>query len=157
MTSELEHCLAILTALQIAEVSYCLSGGGDSGTVELDHVLYADGHCGTMPAVTVGITDVGGLVCLDERLENIVHDLPDDDWINNEGGHGNVVLRPQEADPDCQVECDMTYGEDDGEPDFEDEDDQFLTPDFSDADLAATDRSIVIDDSALQPAKGNSQ
>jgi hypothetical protein len=32
--NELEHCLAILKVLQIAEVSYCLSGGGDSGTVE---------------------------------------------------------------------------------------------------------------------------
>ena len=112
MTSELEHCLAILKALQIDEVSYCLSGGGDSGTVEINHVLYADGRHGPLPTVTIDITDAGGIVSLDERLENIVYELPDGDWINNEGGYGNVVLRPQETDPDCQVECDMTYGED---------------------------------------------
>ena len=155
--SDIEHCLAILKALQIDEVSYCLSGGGDSGTVEINHVLYADGHCGLMPAVTVGITDVGGLVCLDERLENIVYDLPDGDWINNEGGHGNVILRPQETDPDFQVECDMTYGEDCDEPDFEDEDEEFLASDFNDADPAGTDGPIAIDDSALQPAPGDDQ
>ena len=127
MMSDLEHCLAILKALQIVEVSYCLSGGGDSGTVELDHVLYADGNSGPLPTVTLGITDAGGIVCLDERLETIVYDLPDFDWINNEGGHGTVILRPQETDPDCQVECDMTYGEDSDEPDFED-DDEFSPP-----------------------------
>ena len=50
--SELEHCLAILKALQIAEVSCCLSGGGDSGNVELNHLLYADGRYSRMPAVS---------------------------------------------------------------------------------------------------------
>jgi hypothetical protein len=29
--SDLAHCLAILKALQIGEVRYSLSGGGDSG------------------------------------------------------------------------------------------------------------------------------
>jgi hypothetical protein len=152
MNSDLEYCLAILKALQIAEVSYCLSGGGDSGTVEINHVLYADGTCGPMPTVTVGITDVGGTVSLDERIEAIVYDLPDFDWINNEGGHGTVTLHPQEADPDWQVECDMTYGEDGEEPDFED-DEEFLAFDSNDAD--ASDEPIAIDDSALQPATGD--
>ena len=163
MTSELEHCLAILKALQIAEVSYCLSGSGNSGTVELDHVLYADGCCGPMPAVTIGITDAGSTISLDERLETIVYDLPDGDWINNEGGHGSVVLRPQEEHPEGQVECDMTYGEDCGEPDFEDEDEAFPASDFNDAD--PVDEPIAIDDSALrgpkdsalQPATGGGQ
>jgi hypothetical protein len=157
MTSELEHCLAILKALQIAEVSYCLSGGGDSGTVEINHVLYADGRYGPLPIVTIDITDVGGIVCLDERLETIVYDLPDFDWINNEGGYGTVVLRPQETDPDYQVECDMTYGEDNDESDFEDEDEEKLLADFNDADPATADAPIAIDDSALQPAKGADQ
>ena len=30
--SDLAHCLAILKALEVSEVKYCLSGGGDSGT-----------------------------------------------------------------------------------------------------------------------------
>lgn len=153
MTRELEHCLAILKALQIAEVSYCLSGGGDSGTVEINHVLYADGRHGPLPTVTLGVSDAGGTVCLDERLENIIYELPDGDWINNEGGHGNVVLRPQE-DPGCQVECDMTYGEDSDEPDFEDDDEP--GSDFEDPDPGPPGE-IAVDDSALQPAKGDDQ
>ena len=58
MTSELEHCLAILKALQIAEVSYCLSGGGDSGTVEINHVLYADGRHGPLGAGRRGLRNL---------------------------------------------------------------------------------------------------
>ena len=154
MTSELEHCLAILKALQIAEVSYCLSGGGDSGTVEINHVLYADGRYGPMPAVTIDITDAGGTISFDERLENIVYDLPDGDWINNEGGYGNVVLHPQETDPDCRVECDMTYGEDSEQTDFED--DEEPASDFDDPDPGPPGE-IAVDDSALQPAKGAGQ
>jgi hypothetical protein len=156
MTSNLEHCLAILKALQIAEVSYCLSGGGDSGTAELTHVLYADGQQGRMPPVTVGITDSGNVICLDERLETIVYDLPDGDWINNEGGYGSVTLRPQETAPDCRVECDMTYGEDSDEPDFED-DEEFDTDDLNDAGATTNDEPITIDDSALQAPKGDRQ
>ncbi len=159
MNSDLEYCLAILKALQIAEVSYCLSGGGDSGTVEINHVLYSDGHDGPLPVVTVGITDVGSTINLDERLETIIYDLPDGDWINNEGGHGTVILRPQEAYSEDQVECDMTYADDSDEPDFEDEDfesdDEFLAPGLNDA--GATDGPIAIDDSALQPATGDNQ
>jgi hypothetical protein len=153
MISHLEHCLAILKALQIAEVSYCLSGGGDQGTVELDHVLHADGRCGPMPPVTAGVSDSGSTISLDERLENLIYDVPDGDWINNEGGHGTVVLYPQETDPDCQVECDMTYGTygDDDEQDFEDEDEEELLAEFNAGDPA--DEPIAIDDSTLQPAK----
>lgn len=82
--------------------------------------------------------------------------IPDGDWINNEGGYGTVILRPQEADLD-QVQCDMTYGDDNGEPDSEDEDGEASPPDFNDADPAAVDKPIAIDDTALQPAKGDDQ
>ena len=119
--SDLEHCLAILQALQVSEVRYCLSGGGDSGTTDLEEVIYLDGRHGPLPSVTVGITSCGGTVALDERLEDIVANLPDGDWCNNEGGYGNVVLRPQECDDDLKVECDMTYGEENDDRDFEDD------------------------------------
>ena len=33
--SDLAHCLAILKALQVREIHYALSGGGDSGTATL--------------------------------------------------------------------------------------------------------------------------
>jgi hypothetical protein len=152
--SDLEHCLAILKALQITEVRYCLSGGGDSGTAELEHVLYRDGHHGPLPSVTLGITDVGGILCLDERLDDLVSQLPDGDWCNNEGGYGTVVLRPQESDEDLQVECDMTYGEESEDPDFED-DEEFLAADFNDTDPGTAGETIAVDDSTLQPAKGD--
>jgi hypothetical protein len=152
--SDLEHCLAILKALQINEVRYCLSGGGDSGTTELEHVLYGDGRYGPLPSVTLGITDAGGILCLDERLEDLVSGLPDGDWCNNEGGCGRVTLRPQENDPDLRVEIDMTYGEQSGDPDFED-DEEFLAADFNDTDPDTSGETIAVDDSTLQPAKGD--
>lgn len=151
--SDLFQCLAILKALKISEVQYCLSGGGDSGTAELEHVLYCNGKQGDLPSVTLGITDTGGILCLDERLEDIVRDLPDGDWCNNEGGYGNVFLRPQETDEEFQVECDMTYGEESDDGDFEDDDEDFThgpDPDTSGGEIA-------VDDSTLQPSKGDKQ
>ena len=151
--SDLPHCLAILKALEISEVVYHLSGGGDSGTAELGTAIYSDGHHGPLPSVTIAITDCGGIVCLDERLENLVSDVPDGDWINNEGGYGNVTLHPQEDDEDLRVECDMTYGEDSEDRDFED-DDESSASDFQDAEPDTETATLVVDDSALQPAKG---
>ena len=156
MMHNLEHCLEILKALHVVEVMYCLSGGGDFGTADLDHVLYADDKPGPLPTVTLAVTDAGGIVCLDERLETIIYGLPDGDWINNEGGHGTVILRPQETDPDCRVECDMTYGDDSGDSDFEDED-EFETSDFRDTEPAAPDQPIAVDYTALQPSNGDRQ
>jgi hypothetical protein len=154
MTSELEHCLAILHALEISEVQYWLSGGGDSGTAEIQPVLYAGGHEGPLPMVTIGITDAGAVVSLDERLEILAGDVPEGDWVNNEGGRGTVTFHPQETDPDCQVDCDMTYGED---GDFEDEDFEDEEEDFLDFDEAEPPNAIAVDDSALQPAEGDGQ
>ena len=151
--SDLEHCLAILNALAVTEVRYCLSGGGDSGTAELDHVLYRDGRQGPLPSVTVAITGCGGIVCLDERLDDLVSNLPDGDWVNNEGGYGHVTLRPQEVDEDLRIECDMTYGEDSGDPDFED--DHEFSSDFNESDPDTAGDTLAVDDSTLQPAKGD--
>jgi hypothetical protein len=153
--SDLAHCLAILKALAISEVRYCLSGGGDSGTTELEQVVYVDGHHGPLPSVTLNITDCGGIVCLDERLEAIVADLPDGDWVNNEGGHGSVILRPQESDEDLQFECDMTYGEESDDPDFED--DEEFSSDFNESDPGTSGDPLAVDDSALQPEKGDAR
>jgi hypothetical protein len=149
--SDLEHCLAILNALRVSEVRYCLSGGDDSGTTELEEVIYLDGRHGPLPSVTVSITSCGDTVGLDERLEDIVANLPDGDWCNNEGGYGTVVHRPQEIDADLKVDCDMTYGEDSDARDFED-DEEFVSSDFDESEPAAT---ITVDDSTLQPPKGD--
>jgi hypothetical protein len=152
--SDLAHCLAILKALEVREVRYHPSGGGDSGTTELESVFYSGGRTGPLPSVTVGITSSGGIVCLDERLECIVADIPDGDWCNNEGGYGHVTLRPQENDTDLQVECDMTYGEESEDRDFED-DEEFLSAEFDEADPGVAGDALTIDHNVLQPAKGD--
>jgi hypothetical protein len=154
MTSDVEHCLAILKALHISEVIYRLSGGGDSGTAELHEVAYLDGRIGPLPSLTISITDTGNTVGLDERLEDIAANFPDGDWCNNEGGYGTVTFRPQESDADLQVECDMTYGEENDNADFEDAE-EFLAAEFNDTDPGTPGETVAVDDSALQPEKGD--
>ena len=147
--SDLAHCLAVLKALGVSEVVYHLSGGGDEGTVELEDVIWLDGRQAPLPPVTVGITDAGTVLRLDECLESLVADLPDGDWVNNEGGSGNVVLHPQESDEACQTECDITYGwEEESEPDFEDDEE---SADFDDQ--APEPAPLTIDAASLQPEK----
>ena len=143
-------CLAILKALGVSEIQYSLSGGGDSGTTTLESVHYLDGRVAPLPAVTIGISRMGPIL-LDERLDQIVADLPAGDWCNNEGGYGTVILRPQETDDLLQIECDMTYGEDEADPDFEDDNEEVLAIDL-DQTLSDT---LTIDDTALNPAKGD--
>jgi hypothetical protein len=46
----------------------------------------------------------------------------------------------------------MTYGEEGGDPDFEDDEE---STDFSDADPGIAADTIAVDDSTLQPAKGD--
>jgi hypothetical protein len=47
----------------------------------------------------------------------------------------------------------MTYGEEDSDPDFED--DEEFSSDFNETDPAATGDALAVDDSALQAAKGD--
>ena len=75
-------CLAILKALGVSEIQYSLSGGGDSGTTTLESVRYVDGRVGALPTVTIGLNRFGPIL-LDERLDQIVADLPAGDWCNN--------------------------------------------------------------------------
>ena len=152
--SELSHCLAILKASDVSEVVYHLSGGGDFGTCELETVIYEDGRHAALPMVTVGITDYSEIITLGSCLDRLVEELPDGDWINNEGGSGTVTLRPQELDEDLRVECDMTFGEENEEQDFDDDGDQFLASDLADPPPESDASTLVVDDSALQPPKG---
>ena len=149
---ELDDCLKILAALQVSEIVYHLSGGGDSGATELTSVVFADGREGQLPIVTIGITDHGKTIRLDERLDDLIYALPEGDWINNEGGHGTVTFRPLEPDEDLRVECDMTYGDDNDEPDFDDDD--IVTPGKDQPRFDPADAAVAVDDSALQPPKG---
>jgi len=131
-TGLLDRAVAILRALDIEEIQYSLSGGGDSGEVELDHVRLRDGSQGNvLPDVPVLIDKGGNVHSLCEALERIVADAPEGDWVNNEGGHGTVWVRPFADDGEDEevIECDMTFGDEEG---YDDDSDEFDDDDFDD-------------------------
>jgi hypothetical protein len=151
--SDLAHCLAVLKALGVSEVVYSLSGGGDEGTCEIDSVVHLDGRTTqALPALSIGINDLGQVTTLEELLDGIVAYIPDGDWVNNEGGCGTVVLHPQETDEDLRVECDMTYGDENDDQDFDDDEFSDAGIDEDDPDPAST--TLTIDDSALHTPEG---
>jgi hypothetical protein len=52
------------------------------------------------------------VITLDGLVDDLVAELPDGDWVNNEGGYGTVILRPMEEDDENRVECDMPFRSD---------------------------------------------
>ncbi|WP_034462611.1 hypothetical protein [Afipia sp. P52-10] len=144
-----ERLRAILRALKITEIEYSLSGGGDSGEATLERVTFADNSTTSeLPDIPVLFANTGQIGRLPELLENIVVEAPEGDWVNNEGGHGNVFVRPFEDDDGLFIECDMIYGdEDDDEEDFDDE--EFLDePDDNDDREAIP---LVVNDGEVAP------
>lgn len=148
----LDHCLAILKVIGVSEIQYTLDGEGDSGTTTLDTVHHLDGSSAQLlPPLTIGLGSYAGLLTLADLLDEIVAELPDGDWVNNEGGYGTVILRPHETDADLQVECDMTYREYDD--DFEDDDFAPEPPvDFDET--GEEEPPLVIVDAPLHPRRG---
>lgn len=131
-----ERLGAILRALQITEIEYSLSGGGDSGETMLERVTYRnDPQAHDLPDIPIFIGDRGEIRHLPELLENIVADAPEGDWVNNEGGYGTVYVRPfeDEEEEELIIECDMSYRED-GDYGNDDGDDQFVDDDLVDDD-----------------------
>ncbi|QAB00980.1 MULTISPECIES: hypothetical protein [Agrobacterium tumefaciens complex] len=115
--------VSLLAALGIVEVTYSLSGGGDSGECDLEQVVYADGRrSAVLPSIPIGFSDDGTILLLDRVLEDIAEEAPEGDWVNNEGGRGTVSFFPTETEVDARLVCDMTYGDEDDEDD-EDSDD----------------------------------
>ncbi len=131
---------AILRALQITRIEYCLSGGGDSGETTLERVEYRDSPTShDLPDIPIFISDTGQTQNLPDLLERIVADAPEGDWVNNEGGFGTVYVRPFEDEEGFSLECDMMFREDGDYGD--DDDDEFVDEEqsgFEDADLAGS-------------------
>jgi hypothetical protein len=129
--STLEQALALLRAIGIVEVVYSLEGCGDSGTADIDSVTYADGREATeIPNFAISFGDGGQVITLAGLVDDLVAELPDGDWVNNEGGSGTVILRPMEEDEDERVECDMTFRADGDYGDgVEFDDEEFLDED----------------------------
>lgn len=121
-----EIAIALLRAIGIQELEYSLDGGGDSGDSTLERIQHVDGRLlDRLPDIPTGID---GARTLSWLLDDLVADLPEGDWVNNEGGYGTVIIRPFEEDEDLCFECDMTfreegdYGDENEDEDFEDED-----------------------------------
>lgn len=142
----IDDAIDLLRALGIVAASFALDGGGDSGESALANVRYADGREDyRLPELPIAITNDGRPIILGTFLENYSSDVPDGDWVNNEGGYGTVTIHPYETDPDDRVECDMTYRLD---GDYDDDDD----PDDPDAMLDAFEiAATAADDTALLP------
>lgn len=136
-----ERLGAILRALQITEIEYSLSGGGDSGETTLERVTYRnDPLANDLPDIPIFIGDRGEIRHLAELLENLVADAPEGDWVNNEGGSGTVYVRPFEDEEALIIDCDMSYREDGDYGD--DDEDEFVDDgpidDEDDGSLAVT-------------------
>ena len=118
LESREDQIMALLGALGIEEIEFSLDGGGDSGDSTLEHVRYADGHeDNRIPDIAIGFHPRGETYTLETYLENLASDLPEGDWVNNEGDYGEVFIRPT-ADEDERFECNMTFRDE-----YEDEDD----------------------------------
>ena len=120
--SRQDQITALLAALGIQEIEFSLNGGGDSGDTTLEHVRYADGHDeNRLPDIPIVFHPHGEAYTLEGYLENLASDLPEGDWVNNEGGYGEVFIRPM-ADEDERFECNMTVrDEDEYEDDFDED------------------------------------
>lgn len=126
LESREDQIMALLCALGIEEIEFSLDGGGDSGDTTLEHVRCADSHEESrLPDIPIGFHSLGEVYTLERYLEDLASDLPEGDWVNNEGGYGEVFIRPK-ADEDERFECNMTFRDEDdyeGEDDFGDDPD----------------------------------
>ncbi|MBX9827965.1 MAG: hypothetical protein K2Y27_23590 [Xanthobacteraceae bacterium] len=138
-----EIAIALLRAIGVAELEYSLDGGGDSGATTLERIQHIDGRTlETLPDIPTGIDGNNRVRTLSWLLDDLVAELPEGDWINNEGGYGTVTIRPFAEDDELRFDCDMTYreegdyGDDDDEDAFIDEDEAF-DDDDDDVDASA--------------------
>ncbi|MBN9499706.1 MAG: hypothetical protein J0H39_23385 [Alphaproteobacteria bacterium] len=138
-----EIAIALLRAIGIQELEYSLDGGGDSGDSTLERIQHVDGRLlDGLPDIPTGIDGTGRARTLSWLLDDLVADLPEGDWVNNEGGYGTVIIRPFEEDDDLRFECDMTFREE-GDYGGEDDDEEFEDEDFDSDDDGAEDAEAV--------------
>lgn len=92
-----ERLGAILRALQVTEIEYSLSGGGDSGETTLERVTYRkDPQAHDLPDIPIFIGDRGEIRHLPELLENIVADMS----YREDGDYGDDDDEEQFVDDD---------------------------------------------------------
>lgn len=147
--SSLGLVLACLKAMEIEELTVTLDGSGDSGDADFECALTRSGQVlYELPFITVAVDAGGHRTSLQELASGVAAELPEGDWVNNEGGYGQVHFRPYEDDPDLWVDTDMTYrdGYEDGDDaDFDDEleeEDTVAEPEFREAALPIIIESV---------------
>lgn len=119
--ARIEQVLDLMASLGIVKVVYELNGSGDSGEADLGEIEYAPGRDQVkLEDVPVGLGASGNPETLASYLMEYAAEYPDGDWVNNEGGQGQVVFLPMEAEGERIVE-DMEYN--DGYDDDYDDDD----------------------------------
>lgn len=117
----------LLQALGIEAIVFDLNGGGDSGETTIEELRYRDGRVAfEIPSIPIGITDMGAVATLPLYLGELAANVPDGDWVNNEGGYGTVTILPFAPDASERVSSDMTYRDYDGEDDSDEDWDQSL-------------------------------
>lgn len=139
MMGKAEIAIALLRALGIAELEFSLDGGGDSGATTLERIEHRDGRrLDLLPDIPTGVDGAGRPRLLSWLLDDLVADLRDGDWVDNEGGYGTVIIRPFEEDEDLRFDCDMTFRE---EGDYGDDED-FQEEEFDDEDAAEDEGAL---------------
>jgi hypothetical protein len=116
----IEQVLDLMASLGIVRVVYELNGSGDSGEADLGEVEFAPGRDEVkFEDVPAGLNGSGSPETLASYLMDYAAEHPDGDWVNNEGGQGQVVFLPMEPEGERIVE-DMEYNDgydDDDDPD----------------------------------------
>lgn len=117
----IEQVLDLMASLGIVKVVCELNGSGDSGEADLGEIEYAPGREEVrLEDIPAGLHGSGKPETLASYLMDYAAELPEGDWVNNEGGQGQVVFLPMEPEGERIVE-DMEYN--DGYDDDYDDDD----------------------------------
>lgn len=105
-----EFMVKTLRVLGIQRIVFTLDGGGDSGNVDITEIDWANEKVEKvdlklLPSPTPGFS-------LASYMIEVVADMPDGDWVNNEGGYGTITFMPfASKDIEECVEIDMSYHE----------------------------------------------
>jgi len=148
-----EQLICRLRVLGVKRVEFSLNGGGDNGDIDIEDIEWS----GKPPALVGGKADLNCFTnfpapprsfafdkainptlkiihdpldrTFHDYMTDVVEDMPDFDWVNNEGGSGSIVLYPLMSDvlEEC-IENNMSPNEDE-ENDYDYEEDEELDQD----------------------------
>lgn len=116
--ARIDDVLALLRALGVQQLDYSLSGGGDSGEASIASIIWQDQRDDLqLPKIPVAIGRACTAITLNAFLEEFASNVPEGDWVNNEGGYGTVTFLPFEDGgtfyDDMTYRADGDYGDED--------------------------------------------